>query len=1089
MAAKSSPPDMDAWKHAVTRRIFNVTLDSQEAEKSAWTIVFLKDLAAELHEETGAPPRLDPAIADRVLIARLSLDPSLEEASSTSQNDDAVSLTVLASLDEDETSWDWLVACWKRCEAEKVKARKGMGDRAAEAIALIDEAQGLITSYAGLVLITPEMFPSAAKKSGQRLSPLVLVPSILNMAGASASASQSSTSAHWASFDQHEVVIFLSWLATRFEADELEQIIGPSVCEVARRIRDGAQTDDGQTRTATASTSDNAANPEALQAAAQSGDVQTVLAHLLGLNGTGGPHAGGNGARSAQPHARGMHIGDFEWRSHALPIVELVDLNKNIASAISHMSAFNPPDSAASRLELDSALGPIVRLGAFADGAPAVAEQYFSNASTRSREELDSNTRSLRSVLQPLHSLHFRLFQALIKASPASRERVLAYWGTVADLNKRRGAMRVKAGEVCTDAFAVNTWETLQRFAVPFMDSGYSKMDRIDTEYLRHQSRFDASSLTRLNASESEAQRWADDAPPGAAAPNFITEVFFLVVRMTNLGPGKAIRSYGEKEEDIRRIKKRIKETEETRGTWSSTPQAAQYEAFIKQAQSQADKLTAQTHAAATQLLDDDFVDRLIHLISFTMTWLVRVADPTGKHPHQVVSLPLPQDVPVPFSMLPEHIFEDICDILLFLARHKPTSLPEHAKKDFVTFTVTFLSSGWYIKNPFIKAKLAEIMWWNVIPYGYSQTGILGDIINVHPLALAHLVPACMSFWVEAESTGSHTQFYDKFNIRYHLSQIFKVIWNNPKHQERIQAEAKGNSEKFVVFINRLMNDVTYLLDDAFEKLLELHRKQQEIDDTATWNERSPEERTETESHVQSIQGQIRNMLDFGNEFLRLLIDFTARTKDAFMTPEIVSRLAAMLDYNLDLLVGPRCTELRVKDPARVHFEPRHLLRQILSVYLNLASRDEFVKAIAADGRSYRKEIFHKACGVAEKYILKSPVELEELGDMVSRVERVLQEEREEEEDLGEIPDDYCDPLMATLMRNPVRLPTSGAVVDMSTIKSHLLSDASDPFNRSPLKLEDVKPADELRQEIEAWVKQRKAARQERLADAEMQGV
>ena len=45
---------------------------------------------------------------------------------------------------------------------------------------------------------------------------------------------------------------------------------------------------------------------------------------------------------------------------------------------------------------------------------------------------------------------------------------------------------------------------------------------------------------------------------------------------------------------------------------------------------------------------------------------------------------------------------------------------------------------------------------------------------------------------------------------------------------------------------------------------------------------------------------------------------------------------------------------------------------------------------------------------------------------------------------------------MYTLMRDPVRLPSSKAVVDRSTIKAHLLSDVTDPFNRSPLTLEDV---------------------------------
>ena len=60
--------------------------------------------------------------------------------------------------------------------------------------------------------------------------------------------------------------------------------------------------------------------------------------------------------------------------------------------------------------------------------------------------------------------------------------------------------------------------------------------------------------------------------------------------------------------------------------------------------------------------------------------------------------------------------------------------------------------------------------------------------------------------------------------------------------------------------------------------------------------------------------------------------------------------------------------------------------------------------------------------------------------------------------------------------RDPVRLPSSRAVIDRSSIKAHLLSDGTDPFNRQPLKLEDVQPDDELREKIQAWIAERKAA-------------
>lgn len=61
------------------------------------------------------------------------------------------------------------------------------------------------------------------------------------------------------------------------------------------------------------------------------------------------------------------------------------------------------------------------------------------------------------------------------------------------------------------------------------------------------------------------------------------------------------------------------------------------------------------------------------------------------------------------------------------------------------------------------------------------------------------------------------------------------------------------------------------------------------------------------------------------------------------------------------------------------------------------------------------------------------------------------------------------DPLLFTLMEDPVILPSSQVTVDMATIKSHLLSDQHDPFNRQPLSIEDVIQNTELKQKIMNW--------------------
>jgi len=141
---------------------------------------------------------------------------------------------------------------------------------------------------------------------------------------------------------------------------------------------------------------------------------------------------------------------------------------------------------------------------------------------------------------------------------------------------------------------------------------------------------------------------------------------------------------------------------------------------------------------------------------------------------------------------------------------------------------------------------------------------------------------------------------------------------------------------------------------------------------------------------------------------------------------------------------------------------------------LNLSDQEEFVRAVAGDGRSYSKELFERAAYTAVKRTLKTEGEVEQLRVFVAKVEE-CRLNMEAEEDLGEVPDEFLDPLMFTVMRDPVLLPSSRTVIDRSTIKSHLLSDAKDPFNRVPLTIEEVIPDTALKARIDAFLIERRS--------------
>lgn len=212
--------------------------------------------------------------------------------------------------------------------------------------------------------------------------------------------------------------------------------------------------------------------------------------------------------------------------------------------------------------------------------------------------------------------------------------------------------------------------------------------------------------------------------------------------------------------------------------------------------------------------------------------------------------------------------------------------------------------------------------------------------------------------------------------------------------------------DKFVKFINLMINDVTYLMDESLSELTQIYNIQTEMQDTEAWNAQSVQHRRERESTLRQLERHASGYITLGRSTVELLKVFTAETKAPFMMPEIVDRLAAMLDYNLEALVGPKCNELKVKDPEKYRFKPKELLSDILQVFLNLSDQEEFVLAVAGDGRSYKQELFQRAAGIATKRALKSGPEVQQLLAFVVKVEEARLT-LEAEDDLGEIPDEF----------------------------------------------------------------------------------
>ncbi len=85
---------------------------------------------------------------------------------------------------------------------------------------------------------------------------------------------------------------------------------------------------------------------------------------------------------------------------------------------------------------------------------------------------------------------------------------------------------------------------------------------------------------------------------------------------------------------------------------------------------------------------------------------------------------------------------------------------------------------------------------------------------------------------------GGSNEFFDKFSVRYHVGVVLRQLWEHPVHHDCIVEESKKtqNNADFIRFVNMLINDTTFLLDESLDSLKAIHETQEAQRDLETWN-------------------------------------------------------------------------------------------------------------------------------------------------------------------------------------------------------------------------------------------------------------
>ncbi|XP_023710863.1 ubiquitin conjugation factor E4 A isoform X2 [Cryptotermes secundus] len=779
----------------------------------------------------------------------------------------------------------------------------------------------------------------------------------------------------------------------------------------------------------------------------------------------------------------------FTFNRSYLSLLHIFSSNSQLGSVLIVHST--PKDSHLGLTYADTLLGSILSLSCL----PKVQDgpyEFFEKPSLQVASVTEGNIwTATEAVIENL----YMIFHALLKHSNEVRHQTLCWLADCLHANVGRGklwnshGLNIGASSYVSDGFMLNLTGVLLRLCQPFCsDTADPMLLRVDPTYCASEVSDDAEMRSKgvhmkKMASETCLIPAPEDTPrPLSETYGFISECFYLAHKALDLGFKVTFEQLMRLNQDLARIQRAFIDAQNQAGANSDVVQTIGERMELE--------MTRYLSLRAA-LLEPQSLSRTAQLLVATAVWLVQVtldvnSDQSPRKYYtptqfRTVEFPLPQEVPATLS---------------------PRTLEEQGfalLDPILTQVLVFMGSPQRMRNPHLRAHMAECLE-SLLPHHDEEPPALNPnplgsfyrerLFKAHPHR-KQIVESLLDVFVGIEMTGQSVAFEQKFKYRRPMYILMDYLWQIEEHAECFQnlaTEAEANMEAvtpplFLRFLNLLMNDAVFLLDEALSNMAQL-RQMQTAREAGEWQQLPIHEREQNEGYLQHIGMIARFDNILGRETIHTLEFLTSKITSIFSHPTMVDRIAAMLNYFLFHLVGPKKRNFKVKDQKEYEFNPAKIVMDICKIYVHLHESDSFCLAVSQDGRSYSPHLFTYAEDVLAR--IGGGALIADVQAVALKVAQMASQQQTDDEILAEAPEEFLDPIMSTLMRDPVILPSSHTTVDRSTIARHLLSDQTDPFNRSALTMDMVKPHDELRLQIEAWIKEKKQQRQTQASDSNL---
>ena len=389
-------------------------------------------------------------------------------------------------------------------------------------------------------------------------------------------------------------------------------------------------------------------------------------------------------------------------------------------------------------------------------------------------------------------------------------------------------------------------------------------------------------------------------------------------------------------------------------------------------------------------------------------------------------------------------VIEDLLNNFNIIYRNNRSYFENNYDINMCKCGIKILNEKYNIKNPYLKAQFIQIISNTITNY----SGLFNQYLNDN---LEDILLILIKNYINFETCFKdiiHEKIINQSTIITILVDIFNINSN-------IKFVYPSFCENHVSMVNRFINIFLgnfMVICEELIKNIKLIKEYQENDTIIT----------ELMTHnVKIYNYELYNNLIF----IQLLSSYIGKY---LLNIGIKEKFCNSINNILDNLAGENKKNLKICNMDYYSFKPLTYLTHLFNIINNMKYFNEFSNyfiTLKYDNIKHMNSILYKKTNI--NHVEHSNMDIY-FNILVELNKKLLSN------DEIEYPDEFYDPLMSTVIVNPVYLPNCDIVMDKEVIARHLLSDEYNPFNREKLTLqllEEYNKSSEIKDKIEQFLK------------------